>query len=115
MLQKSFIILWLLFQLLFKINCQMTPFNPQQRIWHTATYIDNKLYILGGYSTVVVGSLSEFFYLDVSGPLNTTNKDLPWQDSSTNTIPSHYGAASVKGGADNNTLFLYGGFTRNTT
>ena len=50
MLQKSliYITLWLLLQLLVKINCQPTPFKPEARMGHTSTYIDNKLYILGG-------------------------------------------------------------------
>ena len=48
MLQKNlvYITLWLL--LLVEINCQMTPFKPNKRYGHTATLIDNKLYILGG-------------------------------------------------------------------
>src|SRR4051812_28855222 len=45
MLRKSlaYIILWLSFQ--FLADGQMIP---KQRQWHTATHIDNKLYILGG-------------------------------------------------------------------
>ena len=47
MLQKSimYAILWLLFQSLIEINCQTIPFKPKQRESHTATLIDNKLYI----------------------------------------------------------------------
>src|SRR6266516_856192 len=107
-----FTILWLLFQLSVEINCQ-APLRPKIRQWHTATFVDDKLYILGGvYTTNVSAGINEFFYLDVSGPLNT--RDLSWQDLSSNTIPTHFGAASVKGGADNNKLFLYGGFTNDS-
>src|SRR5215213_1816050 len=106
MLRKSstYIIIWLLFQFLFEINCQTTPFKPGLRGFHTATFIDNKLYILSGNLDPVAGK--EFFYLDFSVPFNT--QKLLWKDlSSINTIPPHGGAASVKGGAKNNTLFLY--------
>ncbi|CAG8660234.1 13853_t:CDS:2 [Rhizophagus irregularis] len=71
---------------------------------HTATIIDNKLYILGGSG---YNGDHEFFYLDVSKKFNT--KNLLWKDLSYNNIvPSHYGATSVVGGVNNNTLFLYG-------
>ncbi|CAB4444258.1 unnamed protein product [Rhizophagus irregularis] len=73
---------------------------------HTATLVDDKLYILGGYKSLEVGK--DFFYLDVSVPFITRN--LLWKDlSSINTVPSHYGAISVNGGENNNRLFLYGG------
>ena len=52
----------------------------------------------------------DFFYLDVLAPFNT--KELPWRDLSyTNVlVPSHLSAASVRSGANNDTLFLYRGF-----
>jgi hypothetical protein len=111
----TYIALWLLFQLLVEINCQI-PFRPKQRSSHTATFLDDKLYILGGLefsngndSDSVIGK--EFFYLDVSGPFNTV-QELLWKNLSRNSIiPSHYGATTVRGGTSNNTLFLYGGFT----
>jgi hypothetical protein len=54
--------------------------------------------------------VKEFFYLDVSVPFNT--QELSWQDlSNINMPPPHLTATSVKGGANNNTLFLYGGST----
>ncbi|GES82222.1 hypothetical protein GLOIN_2v1656403 [Rhizophagus clarus] len=71
---------------------------------HTATIIDNKLYILGGSG---YSGDHEFFYLDVSNKIDTQH--LSWIDlSNINIVPSHYGATSVVGGANNNTLFLYG-------
>ncbi|RIA96730.1 hypothetical protein C1645_814913 [Glomus cerebriforme] len=110
----AYIILWILFQLLVEINCQMTPFKPTQRTSHTATVIDNKLYISDGYDPAnnIIGK--GFFYLDVSVPFNTQN--LLWQDlSSIDIVPPHGDAASVGGGANNNTLFLYGGSTTDPT
>ncbi|CAB4393083.1 unnamed protein product [Rhizophagus irregularis] len=80
----------------------MTPYNSKRQ-GHTATFIDNKLYILGGYEDGRVRK--DFFYIDFSVPFNTQNlitKDL----SNINTVPEHSFAISVKGGANNNTLFL---------
>src|SRR5436853_7796504 len=118
MLQMSlvYIVLCLSFQML--VDCQLTSFNPTgQRFLHTATYIDNKLYILGGgrFTNSLSGFniTNEFFYLNISGPFNT--KSLSWKDLSNYTTSSHYGAAAVVGGANNNTLFLYGGYTNDTT
>src|SRR2546430_13189026 len=119
MLKKHIILLWLSFQLSV-INCQMTPFKPKQRRLHTATLIDSKLYILGGTEfSISDANISdatfgkEFFYLDFSVSFNT--QTLLWKDlSSMNTVPALSVAASVKGGANNSTLFLYGGFYNNT-
>ncbi|CAB4414099.1 unnamed protein product [Rhizophagus irregularis] len=91
----------------------MTPFKPIVSSRNTATLIDNKLYILGGYDdsgTIPVGK--EFFYLDLSVPFNTQN--LLWHDlSNINIIQSIVAATSVNGGINNNTLIMYGG--RNLT
>src|ERR1051325_3248623 len=81
------IILWLSFQL---VDCQMIP---KQRQWHTATYIDNKLYILGGTYLPNGGINNEFLYIDVSSSFNT--KGLSWQDLSNNTISPHSSATTV--------------------
>ena len=73
MLRKFLISLWLLLQLLAKINCQMITYKPLSRIQHTATLIDNKLYILSGYDFNINKSVltNDFFYLDVFVPFNT--------------------------------------------
>src|SRR6266542_440207 len=109
----TYIVLWLLIQLLIEINCQMAPFKPLQRTSHTATFIDDKLYILGGQQSdddTIAGK--QFFYLDVSVSFNT--QELLWNDlTSINLVPFHYAAASVNGGANNNTLVLFGGFPLN--
>ncbi|CAI2185891.1 6222_t:CDS:2, partial [Funneliformis geosporum] len=95
------------------VGCQTTSFKPVQRRSHTATLIDDKLYILGGRNEaydIKIGT--EFFYIDFSVPFNTQN--ILWHDlTSVNTVPAHFAAASVNGGANNKTLFLYGGIPYN--
>ncbi|GES77807.1 hypothetical protein GLOIN_2v1834755 [Rhizophagus clarus] len=80
---------------------------------HTATLIDNKLYILGGMDLNFI-LLKTFFYLNVSVPFNT--QELSWQDlSNVNIVPPHHSATSVNGGTNNHTLFLFGGNTTDQT
>jgi N-acetylneuraminic acid mutarotase len=100
-----YFVLWILLLLLVEINCQM---KPHQRSFHTATLIDGKLYILGGIPANKEPVGKDFFYLDVSVGFSTQN--LLWQGlSDINIVPPHYQATSVKGGANNKILFLYGG------
>jgi N-acetylneuraminic acid mutarotase len=101
-----YITLWFLFQLIIEINCQKKPYVPKKRVGHTATFIDNKLYILGGSLIDEVGK--DFFYIDFSNPFNMQN--LTFNDlSKNNTVPPHFSAGSAKGGANNDTLFICGG------
>jgi len=105
-----YIVSWLLIQLLIEVNCQTASFKPLHRELHTATFINDKLYILSGRGN----DENQFFYLDVSVSFNT--QELLWNDlTSINIVPSHWGAASVNGDVNNNTLFLYGGTPLNTT
>jgi N-acetylneuraminic acid mutarotase len=91
------------------------PFKPSGTYAHTATFINNKLYILGGAFTSNSTLKREFFYLDTSVPFDT-NQELSWRDlTKFNMVPLHGSATSAKGGANNDTLFLYGGFSNNTT
>ncbi|GBC15806.2 uncharacterized protein OCT59_027660 [Rhizophagus irregularis] len=107
---KKYFLLWILLQVLVDVNCQLTPFKPSRIYRHTATFIDNKLYILGGSEASTNNLVKEFFYLDVSIPFNT--QELSWKDlSKISIVPFHNDAMSAKGGAKNDTLFLYGGFT----
>ncbi|RGB38567.1 hypothetical protein C1646_665279 [Rhizophagus diaphanus] len=108
-----YFILWILIQILLKVNCQMTPFKPSTYFSHSATLINNKLYILNGVDPKI-NLVKEFFYLDVSVPFNT--QELSWQNlSNINMVPMHHSAASVKGGPNNDTLFLYGGVSTDQT
>jgi hypothetical protein len=106
-----YFILWILIQVLVKVNCQHIPFKPSVYQRHTATLIDNKLYILGGrdFNNKII---KEFIYLDVSVSFNT--QELSWQDlSKISMVPAHHSATSFQGGVNNDTLFLYGGITSN--
>ncbi|GES82199.1 hypothetical protein GLOIN_2v1780468 [Rhizophagus clarus] len=92
------------------VYCQMTPFKPSVVYDHTATYIDNKLYILSGVNLKGEYIGKEFFYLDVSVPFNT--QQLLWHDlTNINMLPPHGSAASAKGGENNDTIILCGGYT----
>ncbi|RGB41671.1 hypothetical protein C1646_751840 [Rhizophagus diaphanus] len=84
-----YFILWILIQVLVKVNCQMTPFKPSVHSHQTATLIDNKLYILGGY-------------------------ELPWQDlSNINMVPLHSSATAYCLGGDNDYTITYNSNTLN--
>ncbi|CAB4399938.1 unnamed protein product [Rhizophagus irregularis] len=110
----AYFLLWILLQVLVDVNCQLIPFKPSGLFRHTATFIDNKLYILGGTLASNDTLVKGFFYLDISVPFNT--QELSWQDlSSINKVPLHSSATSAKGGANNDTLFLYGGFSNDPT
>ncbi|CAB4414087.1 unnamed protein product [Rhizophagus irregularis] len=107
-------ILWILLQIIVEVNSQMTPSKPSVVFGHTATFVKNKLYILGGLNLKKYSVGKEFFYLDVSVLFNTQN--LLWKDlTNINMLPSHSYATSAKGGANNDTLFLYGGYTSDKT
>ncbi|CAG8551490.1 13072_t:CDS:2 [Funneliformis caledonium] len=107
------VLFWIVIRLITKVNCQAATFEATKRFAHTATLIDDKLYILGGRDEKdapdKVGK--EFFYLDVSVPFNT--QKILWHDlTSINNVPSHLASSSVNGGANNKTLFLCGGIPK---
>src|SRR5947199_7767881 len=90
----------------FEVKSQKTIFNPDLRSRHTATFINDKLYILGGVIPpgLTMSPKETFLYLDVSVPFNTN--ELKWLDlSNNNIVPPHRSAAAIKSGANNNTLF----------
>ena len=103
------LIILLLFQLI-EIKSQNT-FVPLKRGAHTATLIDKKLYILGGYSLSgaedsVVGQ--QFFYVDFSESFVTT--EVKWVDlTSINLAPPHRRASAVRGGENDDKLIVFGG------
>jgi hypothetical protein len=69
--------------------------NLGLRYFHTATFIDDKLYILGGaIPGFGVSQKESFLYIDFSVPFNTN--ELRWNDLSatTNNIVPHQSAAA---------------------
>ena len=101
----------ILLLLLVEVKPQKTIYRPDLREAHTATLINDKLYILGGVIPPYLNKAppkETFLYLDCSVPFNTN--ELKWMDlTNSGVIPPHYSSAAVKGGASNDTLFLYGG------
>jgi N-acetylneuraminic acid mutarotase len=106
-----YIILVILLQSLVKVKSQITTFKPDSRHDHVVTLIGDKLYILGGTGESSIPKES-FLCLNVSAPFNTS--EMKWYDlSKNNTVPPNRFAAAIKGGANNNTLFIYGGESLN--
>jgi hypothetical protein len=104
-----YITLGIFLQLLVEIKSQ-TVTNPDSRVGHIATLINNKLYISGGQVSLSKRAIPKetFLYLDFSTPFNTN--EIQWFDLSKNSIvPAHFQASASKGGANNSTLFLFGG------
>jgi N-acetylneuraminic acid mutarotase len=107
-----YIIFIILFQLLTEVKPQDSNVKSDLRNAHTATLIDNKLYILGGNGVGKAPPYPTFLYLDVSDSIDTNR--LQWHDlTNINSIPPHKYAAAIKGGANNTILFLYGGISLN--
>jgi hypothetical protein len=85
-----------------------------KRTQHTASYVDNKIYFIGG-KTDEKTYTNDFFYLDVSKPF-TLNFELPIVDLSSKTsIPNHAMATSIVCGLNKDTIFLFGGEFEDST
>ena len=91
---------WIFLQYLIKVK--------SQRVGHTATLINNKLYILGG-GTLSSKAISDtqFFYFDFSVPFSIYG--LKRQTLDIGIVPPHQFATAVNGGVNNDTLILYTG------
>src|SRR5688572_5037275 len=90
------------------MSYQITFIKLPQIYLHSSTYINNNLYILGGF-----GAGGKFFYLDMSISFDTLDR-LLWHNLTKNSIiPPHNDATLVRGGANNHSLFLFGGFSKN--
>ncbi|CAG8562457.1 8393_t:CDS:2 [Diversispora eburnea] len=94
-----------LFVLFLRCSIANTSFEPQVRNYHSSVYIENKLYILGGYNG---GPLNSLLYLDLSISFNKDHP--PWFCLGYHGIPfGVFKAAASFGGIDNSTIFLIGG------
>ncbi|CAG8478359.1 9084_t:CDS:2 [Ambispora leptoticha] len=92
------------------------PFIPDSRYAHTATLVGTKLYFLGGITSpdgnFTNSSLpqAEFFTLDLSKSFDTTqNEQMPWENLTNPSVPAIAWGAAAVGGADNATIYLFGG------
>src|SRR3954453_3651261 len=94
-----YITLGIFLQLLVDVKSQTTILKPDLRGNHTATFINGKLYILGGVIPADNSVPKEtFLSLDVTVPFNTNG--LEWNDLSATTnniVPPHQYAAATKG------------------
>lgn len=82
----------------------VASFEPEVRSYHSAVYIENKLYIIGGDNDPA----DNFLYLDLSIPFHKDRP--PWFNLDFCKIPFNvYRAAASFGGIDNFTIFLIGG------
>ncbi|RGB28506.1 hypothetical protein C1646_767726 [Rhizophagus diaphanus] len=84
-----------------------SPYTLVGRVGHTASYMDNKIYFLGGKTENYTKGTNDFFYLDVSKPFNL-DSTLPIVDLSNDTrqIDSHFNGISTICGPSKDTIFL---------
>src|ERR1051325_10614113 len=83
----------ILLQFLVEVKSQTTA---GIRHGHTATYINEKIYIFGGTTSDNISPKETFLYLDVSVPFNTS--ELKWIDltNNSNIVPPHAFAAAIR-------------------
>ncbi|PKY58699.1 hypothetical protein RhiirA4_480826 [Rhizophagus irregularis] len=84
-----------------------SPYTLVERDRHTASYMDNKIYFLGGSTEQYPIGTNDFFYLDVSIPFNL-DSTLPIYDLSNDARyihPHSYGASTICG-PNKDTIFL---------
>jgi len=105
-MSNKFLVIFIIINLLlFLTGAKSQTFIPTKRYLHSATVIDNKLFILGGkslLSKIPTETVSkQFFFLDFS------IKECVWKDlTNINAVPEHHSATSING---NDGLFLIGG------
>src|SRR5436190_13014285 len=98
----------------FQLASIVNSYTLLKRGYHTASYVDNKIYFLGG-TTDEKAYTNDFFYLDVSKPF-TLGSDLPIVDLSNKSLIYNYSIATLTVcGPNKDTIFLLGGeFEDNT-
>ncbi|RGB28505.1 hypothetical protein C1646_767725 [Rhizophagus diaphanus] len=91
-----------------------SPYALVGRIGHTANYMDNKIYFIGGMTEKYSDDTNDFFYLDVSKPFNLDSTLLPIVDLSNDArqIHPHYNGLSTICGPNKDTIFLICGVYR---
>ncbi|CAB4408072.1 unnamed protein product [Rhizophagus irregularis] len=87
-----------------------SPYTLVGRVGHTASYMDNKIYFIGGITEKYTEGTNDFFYLDVSKPFNL-DSTLPIFDLSNDARyihPHSYGVSTICG-PNKDTIFIIGG------
>ncbi|RGB41419.1 hypothetical protein C1646_752092 [Rhizophagus diaphanus] len=89
-----------------------SPYTLVERHGHTASYMDNKIYFLGGDTSKHSRGTNDFFYLDVSIPFNL-DSTLPISDLSIDSryVIAHGHGISTICGPNKDTIFLTCGVT----
>ncbi|CAB4407957.1 unnamed protein product [Rhizophagus irregularis] len=84
-----------------------SPYTLVGRSGHTASYMDNKIYFLGGGTKIYRDGTNDFFYLDVSKPFNL-DSTLPIVDLSNDArqIYPHENGVSTICGPNKDTIYL---------
>ncbi|CAB4408070.1 unnamed protein product [Rhizophagus irregularis] len=92
-----------------------SPYTLVGRFGHTASYMDNKIYFLGGMTEKYSEDTNDFFYLDVSKPFNL-DSTLPIFDLSNDAryIHPHHNGVSTICGPNKDTIFIIGGTFRDS-
>ncbi|RHZ88860.1 hypothetical protein Glove_21g269 [Diversispora epigaea] len=85
-------------------------FNLPTLFAHSTALIDKKLYFIGGYNTITKGS-SSFFYLDLNQSFDILSP--AYVDLETPPVEITWATACV-GGANNDTIFIFGGINQNS-
>src|SRR6266542_1009328 len=105
---------YLFFILLIYPFFEVETFTPIGRHGHSSVLVENKIYFFGGTIDVEGGSTNEVFYLDVSQQFNIAFP--PFNDVTANEgIPfnSSFGTVSSRDKNNEETIFLFGGYTYN--
>src|SRR5438270_855356 len=89
------------------IRSYNAAYNPGSRDMHSACLINDKLYFVGGYSQ---SFYDDVFYIDLS--INFTLNNPPFINDATTPNLGVFmdNMAYAVGGADNATIFLFGGW-----
>src|SRR5436309_3439331 len=105
---------YIFFIFLFNLTTVVSSYTLLGRNDHTANYLDDKIYFLGG-ETDYASFTSDFFYLDVSKPFDTfLGSDLSIVDlTNLSQILKHARSTSTICGPNKDTIFLFGGDIEN--
>ncbi|CAG8441269.1 14358_t:CDS:2 [Funneliformis caledonium] len=104
---KHLTFIFLLLSLIFA----QRQYIPTPRYSHTAVMIGNKIYFTGGYNHQGKRRFEDFFYLDLSIPIDTTQKQkIPFFSENNEGLTANSWSISGLGGKNKDQIFIFGGF-----